>query len=142
METDAECDGRFSRGRPCSGLVLMMCLCIGFSGCTSFSKWLHNDFKVGPNYSPPATQVPLDWIDVDNPSVSRGNPEIARWWDVFGDPILTKLIHDAASQNLTVRQAGIQIMQSRIQRGIARSELLPQGQNLTSGYTHGELSQN
>lgn len=103
---------------------------------------MHNSFKVGPDYHRPEPQVSEKWIDADNPKVRPGNPDIASWWDVFDDPVLSKLIHDAAAQNLTVRQAGIQILQSRIQRGIAQSELLPQGQSLTAGYSHGEVSRN
>jgi NodT family efflux transporter outer membrane factor (OMF) lipoprotein len=124
-----------------SWLILAGCS-LGFCGCGSFSEWLHNGFKVGPNYTQPATQVTEKWIDTDNPKVRPGNPSVAAWWEVFDDPVLTKLIHDAAAQNLTVRQAGIQIVQAQIQRGIAQTELLPQGQTLIAGYSHGEVSKN
>jgi NodT family efflux transporter outer membrane factor (OMF) lipoprotein len=74
--------------------------------------------------------------------VRPGNPNIAAWWIVFDDPVLTRLIHEAAAQNLTVRQAGIQIMQAQIQRDIAGTELLPQAQSLLASYSHGEVSRN
>ncbi len=107
-------------------LIPMGCLALGLCGCTGFSGWLHNNFKVGPNYRQPAAPVSEKWIDEDDPNLRPGNANIAAWWDVFGDPILTQLIYDASAQNLTVRQVGLQILQSRIQRGIASSELLPQ----------------
>jgi NodT family efflux transporter outer membrane factor (OMF) lipoprotein len=120
----------------------MGCFSVAVSGCGSFSGWLHNGFKVGPNYTPPASQVGEKWIDTDHPKVKPGNPDIAAWWEVFDDPVLTKLIHEAAAQNLTVRQAAIQIAQAQIQRGVAQTELLPQAQTLIAGYSHGEVSRN
>lgn len=142
METGARSDRTFSRMRWFLWPVLIGYLSLGLCGCTSLTQWAHNDFKVGPNYHPPAPRVSTQWIDEDNPKVRPGNPNIAAWWDVFDDPMLTRLIHDAASQNITVRQAGIQILNSRIQRTIAASELLPQGQSMVAGYNHGEVSRN
>jgi NodT family efflux transporter outer membrane factor (OMF) lipoprotein len=116
---------------------------LGQAGCTTgLAEWVHNGFKVGPNYKPPPALLPHAWIEESHPHVRPGEPNLAAWWDVFGDPVMTKLIHDASAQNLTVRQAGIQILQSRIQRNIACSELLPQAQSFLLQYTHGEVSRN
>ncbi len=112
------------------------------TGCTTLSDWVHNGFKVGPNYQPPPAPLPQHWIDDGHPRVAHGDPNLAAWWDVFCDPILTKLIHDAAAQNLTVREAGFQILQAQIQRKIACTELLPQAQDLLASYTRGEVSRN
>ena len=142
MESGAISDRPLSRGKPAVGLVLLVCFCQGLSGCTTLSEWVHNGFKVGPNYEPPAPKLTEQWIDAGNPKVRPGNPNLAAWWDVFDDPVLTKLIRQAALQNLTVRQAAIQITQAQIQRDIARTELLPQGQTLIAGYSHGVVSRN
>jgi NodT family efflux transporter outer membrane factor (OMF) lipoprotein len=113
------------------------------AGCTTaIGEWMHNGFKVGPNYEPPPAPLPQAWIDQGHPRVAVGEPNLAAWWDVFGDPVLSKLIQEAYSQNLTVRQAAIQILQAQIQRNIACSELLPQAQTLLAQYTHGEVSRN
>ena len=74
--------------------------------------------------------------------VRPGNPNLCSWWDVFEDPIMTRLVHEAAVQNLTVRQAAIQIDRARIQRNIAMTELLPQAQTAEASYTHGVVSRN
>jgi NodT family efflux transporter outer membrane factor (OMF) lipoprotein len=111
-------------------------------GCTSFSDWAQNGFKVGPNYHASEPAVAPHWIDADDPRVRPGNPNIASWWEVFDDPELNRMIHVAATENLTARQAGLQIMQAQIQRNIARSELLPQAQSLLAQGTHGEFSNN
>jgi NodT family efflux transporter outer membrane factor (OMF) lipoprotein len=142
METGPRSDRTFGRMPWFFWPVVIGYLSLGLCGCTGLTKWAHNDFKVGPNYHPPAPQVPTKWIDEDNPKVRPGNPNIAAWWEVFDDPMLTNLIHNAAAQNITVRQAGIQILNSRIQRNIAATELLPQGQSMVAGYNHGEVSRN
>ena len=33
------------------------------SGCTSVTDYVHNGFKVGPNYSVPPASAALHWID-------------------------------------------------------------------------------
>jgi NodT family efflux transporter outer membrane factor (OMF) lipoprotein len=74
--------------------------------------------------------------------VTMGAPNLASWWDVFGDPVLTRLIHQANARNLSLLEAGLLIDQARMQRNIAFSELLPQAQNVTAGYAHGQVSRN
>ena len=123
-------------------LVLLTCVLLAPCGCTSFPEYVRNGFKVGPNYCPPAVDLPQKWIDESSPIVRQGNPNLACWWEVFDDPILNKLIHDTYAQNLTVRQAGILIMQAQIQRNVAATELLPQGQNFVADYAHGVVSRN
>jgi NodT family efflux transporter outer membrane factor (OMF) lipoprotein len=113
------------------------------SGCTTgLGEWFHNGAKVGPNYRQPPAPLPERWLDEGHPHVAIGEPNLASWWEVFDDPALTRLLRAAHRQNLTVRQAGIQILQAQIQRNIARSELLPQAQSLLAQYTHGEVSRN
>jgi len=140
-------DLKIQRLIPRAASILCYCalagVALGQAGCaSSFGEWLHNGFKVGPEYHEPPVPLPEKWVDQSHPRVGVGEPNLAAWWDVFDDPVLTKLIHDAYAQNLTVRQAGIQILQAKIQRDVALSELLPQGQSLAAGYNHGEVSRN
>jgi NodT family efflux transporter outer membrane factor (OMF) lipoprotein len=123
-------------------LVPAACALLAPVGCTSLPEWFHNGFKVGPNYSPPAVAVTHKWIDEGNPQVQVGNPNLACWWEIFDDPMLNKLIHESSTQNLTVRQAGILILQAQIQRNVAATELLPQGQDFVADYAHGVVSRN
>lgn len=142
MDAGAGRNSWFGSKRSFVCLVLVGWFPLVLCGCTSLSEWAHNGFKVGPDYHPVEPHVPPQWIDADDPRVRPGNPNIATWWEVFDDPELNRMIHVAATENLTVRQAGIQIMQARIQRNIARSELLPQAQTLLAQGAHGELSNN
>src|SRR5262249_34218882 len=52
------------------------------------------------------------------------------------------LIQQAYARNLTLREAGLVIQQAQMQRNIACTELLPQGQSLVAGYSHGVVSRN
>lgn len=119
----------------------LACAALAQTGCTTgFANWVHNGFKVGPNYHPPSAPLPPQWIDYAHPLVHIGEANLASWWDAFGDPILSKLIHQAYAQNLTLRQVGVLIQQAQVQRKIALAELLPQGQSMTGGYGHGILA--
>jgi NodT family efflux transporter outer membrane factor (OMF) lipoprotein len=143
MNTAPGSQGRIHRAARLLSYCALAGLALGQSGCTTaIGEWLHNGFKVGPNYQPPPAPLPPTWIDTGNPRVATGEPNLAAWWDVFGDLVLSRLIRAAYSQNLTVRQAAIQILQAQIQRNIACSELLPQAQTLLAQYTHGEVSRN
>ena len=61
-------------------------------GCTSFSEYLHNGFKVGPNYATPPAPVKQAWIDVADKRVRADSDDLSAWWTVFGDPVLNKLV--------------------------------------------------
>jgi NodT family efflux transporter outer membrane factor (OMF) lipoprotein len=113
---------------------------LGQAGCTTLSEWVQNGFKVGPNYEPPLAPLPPGWIDANHPRVRHGDPHLCAWWDVFDDPVLTKLLHDSYANNLTVRAAGSQILQAQIARFIAKSELLPQAQTAILGYSRSMAS--
>ena len=133
--TTARC-GRQRAGRALL-LVLAAATALGQAGCTALSEWSHNGFKVGPNYKPPGAPLPRDWVDDRDPKVRHGDPNLSTWWDVFDDPVLTRLLHESYAKNLTIRAAGNQIIQAQIARFVAKTELLPQGQNAILGYVRG-----
>ena len=132
---------RHSRGRlfyiGTSFLVLFLApLC----GCTSLEEYVHNGFKVGPNYCPPPAPVAPDWIDASDKRLRKDGDDLSKWWTVFNDPVLDNLICCAYHQNLTLRQAGCRILKARAQLGIAVGELFPQTQNMTGNYTQNAVS--
>src|SRR5258708_2688380 len=85
----------------CAAPVLLFLL-----GCTSPSEYVHNGFKVGPNYQAPPAAVASDWIDATDKRVRRDGDDLSKWWTVFNDSTLNQLIDDTYRQNLTLRQAG------------------------------------
>ena len=90
-------------------VALATCSC----GCTSVSEYVHNGFKVGPNYSTPEAAVASNWIDASDKRVRSDADDLSKWWTVFNDPVLDDLICDAYHQNLTLKEAGYRVLQSR-----------------------------
>src|ERR1700722_6908809 len=103
------------------------------AGCTTPSEYVHNGFKVGPNYCPPDAAVAANWIDANDKRVRSDTDDLSQWWRVFNDPVLDSLINDAYRQNLTLREAGFRVLAARAQLGIANGNLFPQQQ-----YAHGD----
>ncbi len=104
------------------------------TGCTSISEYVHNGFKVGPNFVRPEAPVAADWIDASDKRVRKDSDDLAGWWKVFGDPAIDSLVCDAYRQNLTLKQAGFQIMQARAQWGFSIGALFPQTQTANGSY--------
>jgi NodT family efflux transporter outer membrane factor (OMF) lipoprotein len=98
------------------------------TGCTSPSEFVHNGFKLGPNYQRPPAPLAPQWIDVTNPKVNTSAADLSAWWGVFGDPVLNDLVRTAYAQNVNLRVAGTRVLAARAQRGIAVGELFPQVQ--------------
>ncbi len=48
------------------------------------------------------------------------------WWRLFGDPVLERLVEAARLDNLSLRQAGLRILQARALAGIAGAGRYPQ----------------
>jgi multidrug efflux system outer membrane protein len=97
------------------------------SGCT-----------VGPNYRRPTVNAPANYRNAGQPSPSPTGDQKSigdeKWWTVFQDTELQKLIRTALEQNYDVRVAASRILQAQAQLGITRSDQFPQVSG-TSGYT-------
>jgi NodT family efflux transporter outer membrane factor (OMF) lipoprotein len=111
------------------------------AGCTGVRDYFCNGFKVGPNYCPPAAPVAEHWIDQEDIGVANDR-DLSRWWAVFNDPTLDRLIACAYRQNLTLREAGFRVLEARAQLGIAKGGLFPQTQNATGNYLRNARSLN
>ena len=61
------------------------------------------------------------------------------WWAVFNDPTLTRLIQLAYQQNLTLRTAGVRVLEARARLGIAIGEFYPQQQQLGASLTYNRI---
>ena len=110
----------------CAGLLLVVCT----SGC----------MKIGPDFRRPATQVSEEWLEKQYPGLRPQLPVQNAWWEVFGDPILTKMVRAAFEQNLPLRVAGLRVIEGRAQLGIAVGNLYPQTQTGSGGYTFNQES--
>ena len=105
-------------------LGLAGALALVASGCTSARDYVHNGFKVGPEYAPPCGPVAEHWIDAADARVHSQTDDISHWWTVFNDPVLNDLVCDAYHQNLTLKEAGYRVLQARAQLGIFEDAVL------------------
>lgn len=120
-------------------LVLVAALSAG--GCmTGVREYVHNGFKVGPNYQRPAAPVADDWIDSASNRLQAGPMENRAWWQAFEDPVLDRLILIAYEQNITLREAGFRIAQSQAERAVTVGNLFPQTQEVFGDYTRTQRS--
>jgi NodT family efflux transporter outer membrane factor (OMF) lipoprotein len=130
---------RVVRALPAAAAALALALLAG--GCTTLREWVHNGFKVGPNFHQPEAPVASAWIDSADPRLVRvGAPDA--WWDVFGDPALQSLIETACRQNLDLKTAATRVLQARAQRNVAAGNLFPQTQTAVGAYGHIQESKN
>lgn len=83
--------------------------------------------KLGPDYIPPKTPELAQWQPATQKAVSRSaQPSYAQWWTQLHDPTLTMLVNEALRKNPDVKIAGLRLLESRAQLGIAESLLGPQ----------------
>ena len=113
----------------CRILVLITVAGLVLGGCT-----------VGPDYVRPEADVNPSWLET-SPALSDEPAEVRDWWTVFDDAVLTALVHDAYEQNLTLRAAGLRVIQARAARGIAAGEFFPQEQAISADYLAAALSE-
>lgn len=98
--------------------------------------------KVGPNFQRPYTQTYSNWLDQEGEHVDDCSQSYCEWWKVFNDPMLDELIRQAVAQNLTLRGAGMRILEARAVLGIAIGEWFPQTQDAIGSAERVRLSAN
>jgi NodT family efflux transporter outer membrane factor (OMF) lipoprotein len=96
---------------------------------------------VGPDYVRPEADVNSSWLE-SSPALQEEPAEIREWWTAFDDPVLTRLVHEAYEQNLSLRAAGLRVIQARAVRGIAVGEFFPQEQEISADYSKNQVSKN
>ncbi len=135
-------DARVRRSCRYSLGLLTLLLLASATGCTSWREYIANGFKVGPNYCRPAVPVADQWIDAGDTTLDTQRVDNAAWWRNFNDPVLDSLVASAYQQNLTLRVAGMRILEARALRAIAAGELFPQSQQAFGDYSRIGLSKN
>jgi NodT family efflux transporter outer membrane factor (OMF) lipoprotein len=145
-DESARSNGKLVGRRIATFVLLCLLAALSLPGCCGvpggrLRDWWCQHCKVGPNYSTPPAQIADDWIDANDPRLSRATTNYAYWWRVFNDPTLDSLIERASSQNLTLRAAGFRIMEARARRRIAVGALFPQFQQATADYQRFNISQ-
>src|ERR1700721_4484477 len=81
---------------------------------------------MGPKYKRPAVNVPQEYRTPEpQPATQASSLGNEQWWQLYQDPVLTKLIHTAIAQNYDVRIAAARVLEAQAQGGITRSNQLP-----------------
>jgi len=80
---------------------------------------------VGPDFKSPQPEMPADWSGRKLSTDESRQADLARWWSVFNDPILTSLVERAAASNLDLKLAEARVRQARAARGVATAKLGP-----------------
>jgi NodT family efflux transporter outer membrane factor (OMF) lipoprotein len=126
----------FQRTRSVRIVCALVALCM--AGCAEFRQWKDNGYKVGPNYFKPGAPVAAEWIDFNDPAVISESNAVndAAWWESLNDPVLNRLVTQTYQQNLSLRAAGMRVLEAQAQRAIAAGLLYPQFQEGFAGFNH------
>lgn len=124
-------------------IVAILTVLLFAAGCmTSFREWIHNGFKVGPNYGPPGAEVGEAFLDSSEPGISAGSADYVEWWTVFNDPTLNELVRTAYEENLPLKIAAERILEARAMLGVARGTWWPQQQEAIGSFARTQNSHN
>ncbi len=75
---------------------------------------------VGPNYVRPEAELPKDF-GVPQSALTAAD----KWWTLFQDPVLDRLVEEALASNRDLRAAAERIEQARAELGLARADQWP-----------------
>jgi outer membrane protein, multidrug efflux system len=106
---------------------VLCALCVLIAGCT-----------VGPNYKRPNTDVPTTYRTLEaapaaGTAAATQSLGDAKWWEVFQDTELQKLIRTALQQNYDTRIAAARVEEAQAQVGLARANQLPNANVAATG---------
>jgi NodT family efflux transporter outer membrane factor (OMF) lipoprotein len=97
---------------------------------------------VGPDYVQPEAPLPDAWEPQPASGLKATSYELVQWWNVFEDPVLNELVDVAHKQNYTLELAGLRVLESRAQLGIATGSKYPQQQVAAGGVNRVSPSEN
>jgi multidrug efflux system outer membrane protein len=95
---------------------------------------------VGPNYQRPVTPLPPQFANLGQPGFNGGDVE-AKFWTLFKDPRLDRLVDDALTANKDLQRARANLRASRAARRLAGFDLFPTV-TAAGSYTHTRESRN
>lgn len=83
---------------------------------------------VGPDYQKPDVSAPAAWHSSMNGGLKYASPDAAQlsqWWHSFNDPYLSRLIDEAAANNLDMKLARARLREARARRGVSAADRFP-----------------
>ena len=98
--------------------TLAVTLAIALAGCA----------PVGPDFVKPQASLPDEWSQQAEQGINSDAGSLVEWWQVFNDPVLNELMLQALKQNNNLEIAGLRVLESLAQLGIATGARFPQSQ--------------
>jgi NodT family efflux transporter outer membrane factor (OMF) lipoprotein len=97
------------------------------AGVLSITALLMAGCAVGPNYTRPTTEVPLNYKESGQFKEAQPNDAIAKgkWWEIYNDPQLNTLEEQINVSNQSLKAAQEQFLQARAALRIARAGYYP-----------------
>lgn len=99
--------------------LLLLLAGLGLSGCAA----------VGPDYVPPATEVPAGWARLDPAAQpvahAAASGDLGQWWQRLNDPLLSGLIDEALQASPDLRSAQAKLREARARRTVAAAGQYP-----------------
>jgi NodT family efflux transporter outer membrane factor (OMF) lipoprotein len=96
---------------------------------------------VGPDHEAPTFETGAEW-GVELPEgFALTEPDIERWWEIFGDPVLVELVDRARSANRELEVAASRVLEASHLRAAATGDYGPRLAG-TAGFERSRLSQN
>ncbi len=92
---------------------------LGLAGCVT----------VGPDYAPPALELPAGWnrLDASTQPVARSDApgDLSQWWKGLNDPLLSELVAEALLASPDLRSAQARLREARARRTVAAAGRFP-----------------
>jgi NodT family efflux transporter outer membrane factor (OMF) lipoprotein len=96
---------------------------------------------VGPDFVRPESSSNESWSDHVREDFQFEPQDLVEWWEVFDDPVLSRLVLTAHQNNNNIRLAGLAVLEARAALGIARGSIYPQAQFVAGDATRINLSE-
>src|SRR2546422_5224194 len=90
-----------------------------------------------PDYTKPAVDLPAGWRDAPADGVQARD---ARWWKVYGDPVLDRLVDEALAHNANVMLAIARVDEARAALSATSADQRPQV-NASANHSRTRVSQ-
>lgn len=95
-----------------------------------FTALLLAGCAVGPDYQRPDLELPRDWrpthaSGAEAGAVRRTDSAGERWWSLYADPVLDRLIDEALRYNADAAVAAARVLEARALAGLTDADLYP-----------------
>jgi len=83
---------------------------------------------IGPDYVPPEKKAPSQWHTALEGGLAADFMDwkaLSQWWRTLDDPVLSKLVEQAQTGNLDLKEAQARVQEARARRGMEEAGLFP-----------------